>query len=307
MKNVISNPPPNLPTVALLGAGAMGAAIAERLLDQGFAVRVWNRTPGPATLLAKRGATAHARPDQAVDRADVVVTMLPTAEVVREVMLNQGTVDFLRPGTVWAQMGTIGVEATESLAAEVGRAHSDISFVDAPVSGSREPARNGRLVILASGPGRAQSIVEPVFQALGRPVWLGEAGKGSRIKLVLNTWLAFEVEAAAEVAALADRLGVTDTALREVVAGGPLASGVALAKLTKMESADFSTDFSLEWALKDLDLARASAGVGVIPVAGTIAERWRSLVSAGYGQLDISAARKDLGPSRAAATREHAS
>jgi 3-hydroxyisobutyrate dehydrogenase len=307
MQNSTSTPPPDRPTIALLGAGAMGAAIAERLLDQGFAVRVWNRTPGPATRLAERGATAYAGPDQAVDRAGVVVTMLPTADVVKEVMLEQRTLDFLRPGTIWAQMGTIGVEATESLAAEVERAYPDITFVDAPVSGSREPARSGRLVILASGPGRAQSIVEPVFQALGRPVWLGEAGTGSRIKLVLNTWLAFEVEAAAEVAALADRLGVTPAALREVVAGGPLASGVALAKLAKMESADFSPDFSLEWALKDLDLASASAGDGVIPIAGTIAERWRGLVSAGYGPLDISAARMDLGPSRVAAPREHAS
>jgi 3-hydroxyisobutyrate dehydrogenase len=307
MQNVTSTSPPDRPTVALLGAGAMGAAIAERLLDQGFAVRVWNRTPGPATRLAERGATAYARPDQAVDRADVVVTMLPTADVVRDVMLQQRTLDFARPGTVWAQMGTIGVEATESLAAEVERAYPDITFVDAPVSGSREPARSGRLLILASGPDRAQSIVEPVFQALGRPVWLGEAGKGSRIKLVLNTWLAFEVEAAAEVAALADRLDVTHAALRDVVTGGPLASGVALTKLAKMESADFSPDFSLEWALKDLDLARASAGDGVIPVAGAIAERWRSLVSAGYGPLDISAARMDLGPSHVAATREHAS
>ncbi len=120
---------------------------------------------------------------------------------------------------------------------------ANISFglsipIDAPVSGSREPARTGRLVILASGPAGARSILEPVFQALGRPVWLGEAGAGSRLKLVLNTWLAFEVEAADEVAALADRLGVAHTALREAVAGGPLASGVATAKLAKMERGD---------------------------------------------------------------------
>ena len=204
----ITNTPPPRPTVAILGAGAMGAAMGERLLEQGFAVHVWNRTPGPAARLAERGAMAHARPDQAVDRADVVVTMLPTADAVKEVMLEQRTLNFIRPGAVWAQMGTIGVEATETLRSEVARAYPDVAFVDAPVSGSREPARSGRLVILASGPLGARSIVEPVFQALGRPVWLGEAGAGSRMKLVLNTWLAFEVEAAAEVAALADRLGV---------------------------------------------------------------------------------------------------
>ena len=297
-----TNTPPPRPTVAILGAGAMGAAFAERLLDQGFAVAVWNRTPGPAATLAQRGATAHVKPDQAVDRADVVVTMLPTADAVREVMLEQRTLNFIRPGAVWAQMGTIGVEATETLRTEVEREFPDVAFVDAPVSGSREPALSGRLVILASGPSRALPIIEPVLEALGRPVWLGEAGAGSRMKLVLNTWLAFEIEAAAEVAALADRLGVAHSALREVVAGGPLASGVALTKLAKMESGDYSPDFSLEWALKDLDLAQAAtAGGEVTPVAEAIAERWRRLVTAGYGHLDISAARKGLGTAMAAA------
>jgi 3-hydroxyisobutyrate dehydrogenase len=126
-------------------------------------------------------------------------------------------------------------------------------------------------------------------------VWLGEAGAGSRMKLVLNTWLAFEVEAAAEVAALADQLGVAHTALREAVAGGALASSVAMTKLAKVESGDYSPDFSLEWALKDLDLAEAAAGANVMPVAGSIAERWRRLVAEGYGRLDVSAARLDLG------------
>jgi len=301
----ITNTPTPRPTVALIGLGTMGAGIAERLLDQGFAVNVWNRTSGPAARLAERGAMAHARPDQAVDRADVVVTMLPTADSVKEVMVEQRTLDFIRPGAVWAQMGTIGVEATETLASEVASAYPDVAFVDAPVSGSREPARDGRLLILASGPARARPIAEPVFQALGRPVWLGEAGAGSRMKLVLNTWLAFEIEAAAGGAALADRLGVAHTALRETVAGGPLASGVAMTKLAKMESGDYSPDFSLEWALKDLDLARAAAGVEVTPVADSIAERWRLLVAEGYGHLDISAARKGLGSELAAAANGH--
>src|ERR1700704_5602669 len=101
------------PTVALIGLGTMGAGIAERLLDQGFAVAVWNRTPGPAARLAERGATAHATPDQAVALADVVLTLLPTADAVKEVMLEQRTLNAIRPGAVWAQMGTIGIEATE--------------------------------------------------------------------------------------------------------------------------------------------------------------------------------------------------
>ena len=291
-----------LPTVTVLGAGAMGSAMAERLLDQGFTVGVWNRTFGPAARLAQRGAMAYPTPDAAAANAVIVLTMLPTADTVKEVMLEHRALTSMRPGAVWIQMGTIGVEATESLRSQVASGRSNVLFVDAPVSGSREPARTGRLVVLASGPAGSKSIVQPVFEALGRPVWLGEAGAGSRMKLVLNTWLAFEVEAAAEVAAVADRLGVTHAALRETVAGGALASGVAMTKLAKIDSGDYSSDFSLEWALKDLDLAHSAAGSDSMPVGASIAERWRRLVAEGYGRLDISAARKDLGAEPAART-----
>ena len=286
----------------------MGTAMAQRLLDRGFPVDVWDRAAGPSAALAERGATAHPEAAQAVAGAQVVLTMLATGDAVTDVMLHAGTVDALRPGAVWAQMGTIGLEATERLIAEVVHRRPDVAFVDAPVSGSREPARSGRLLILASGPDGAQSSLEPVFGALGqRTLWLGPAGTGSRLKLVLNTWLAFEIEAAAEASALAAGLGVPQNALVEAVTGGPLASAAAMTKLAKMESGDYSADFSLEWALKDLDLAMAAAGAAVVPVAGAIAERWRRLVAQGQGRLDIAAARLGLdagaGPQERPASR----
>jgi len=302
----MTNTPSPHPSVTVLGAGAMGAAIAERLVEQGFEVGVWNRSFGAAAKLAEHGVRAYARPQDAVAAAGVVLTMLPTADVVNEVMLEGGVIDAMEPGSVWAQMGTIGVAATEFLRSQVAARRPNILFVDAPVSGSRQPARTGSLVVLASGSAAARSKSQPVFEALGRVVWLGEAGAGSRMKLVLNTWLAFEVEAAAEVAALADRLGVSHAALRETVAGGALASGVATTKLAKMDSGDFSSDFSLAWALKDLDLANAAAGVESMPVAAAIADRWRRLVAEGYGHLDISAARKDLAPDQVAPNGEKA-
>ena len=282
-------------SVAVLGLGTMGGGMARRLLEKGFAVGVWNRTPGAVAALTAAGATAHAHAGQAVASADIVLTMLPTADAVSEVMLRGGVLDAVRPGATWAQMGTIGIEATERLAAEVARRRPDVTFVDAPVSGSREPARTGRLVILASGPDRTQAILEPVFAALGqRTVWLGPAGRGSRMKLVLNTLLAFEIEAVAEVDALASKLGVPYADLVQIVAGGPLASTVEMTKLAKMEGGDHSADFSLEWALKDLDLALNASGVETTPVVMVIAERWRELVQEGYGRLDVSAARLGL-------------
>jgi 3-hydroxyisobutyrate dehydrogenase len=287
--------PNTRPRVAVLGVGTMGDAMARRLLEEGFGVEVWNRSPGPAAALAEAGATAHADAVQAVAQADILLTMLATADAVSEVVLHGGVLEVLRPGAIWVQMGTIGVGATERLATEAARRRPDVAFVDAPVSGSRQPARAGRLVILASGTEAVQATLEPVFASLGqRTVWLGPAGRGSRMKLVANALLAFEIEAVAEVDALASRLDVPYADLVKVLEGGPLASAVEMSKLAKMESGDDSAEFSLEWALKDLDLALAASGSETTPVVMAIAERWRHLVGEGYGRLDVSAARLGL-------------
>lgn len=283
------------PKIALLGTGIMGAGMAERLVDLGFTVDVWDRTPTATAQLAERGAGTHEAARDAVRSADVVITMLATGAAVADVMLNQGVLMAMPEGAIWVQMGTIGVEGTERLIAEVASRRTQVSFVDAPVSGTRDPARNGQLTILASGPDLAQATLQPVLEALGqRVLWVGRAGMGSRLKLVLNTWLAFEVEAAAEASATADRLGVPYETLLRAVQGGPLASATALARLAKMEGSDHSPQFPLEWALKDLDLVAEAIGRDAIPVAGAIAERWRALVSHGVGRLDVSAARLGL-------------
>ena len=283
------------PLVALMGTGIMGAGMAARLLNEGFTVDVWDRTPAVAAPLAEQGATAHGDPADAVRRAGVVITMLPTGSAVADVMLHRNVLEAMTRDGVWAQMGTIGIEATERLIGETAKRRPDVAFVDAPVSGTREPARSGQLTILASGPDRARGPLDPVFTSLGQHVlWLGPAGLGIRLKLVLNTWLAFEVEAAAEASAIADRLGIPYEVLRAAAEGGPVASGTAMARLAKMETGDHSAQFPLEWALKDLDLVQAEVGPDSAPVAAAIAERWRGLVSQGLGRLDASAARYGL-------------
>src|SRR5438445_186453 len=140
-------------------------------------------------------------------------------------------------------------------------------------------------------PGQVIALTKHGATARAKPTG---AGTASRLKLVLNAWLAFEIEAAAEASALAERLGVPYAVLADAVVGGPLASATALTKLAKMERGDYSADFSLEWALKDLDLALAASGAETTPVVMAIAERWRHLVAQGHGHFDISAARLGL-------------
>jgi len=122
------------------------------------------------------------------------------------------------------------------------------------------------------------------------------------MKLVLNTWLAFEVEAAAEISALAAHLGIATDVLSDAVANSPLVSPFAAAKLAKMQAADDQPDFSLGWALKDLELAQTAAGPARIPIAGAIVERWKTLVNRGLGGLDVSAARLGLADEQKTAT-----
>jgi 3-hydroxyisobutyrate dehydrogenase len=210
-------------------------------------------------------------------------------------MIDQGVLQAMAPQSTWLQMATIGSVASEQLAALTTSTRPDVTFVDAPVSGSREPAESGQLVILASGPESTHERLGPIFDALGKStVWLGPAGVGSQMKLVLNTWLAFQIECAAESLALLEHFRVPTEQLVEILSESPLASPYALAKVQKMIAADYRPDFSLELALKDLTLVESDAGEGPVPIASAIAERWRGLVANGAGALDVAAAHQGL-------------
>ncbi len=194
--------------------------------------------------------------------------MLPTFDVVNSVIaFDGGVVDDFAQGCVWAQMGTIGVDQTITTRDRLAAQRPDVVFVDAPVSGSKGPAEQGQLLILASGPKAAAEALAPVFAAIGRKtVWLGEAGKGSQLKLIVNAYMSILIEGVAEALELADRLGIRHEQLEEVIEGGPLDAPIADAKLHKMDQGDFAAEFPLEWALKDVDLAISAAQGGDLPL-----------------------------------------
>jgi 3-hydroxyisobutyrate dehydrogenase len=282
-----------MPRVAVIGAGTMGGAMAVRLLGAHLNVDVWSRGPLPA--LVDLGATSHKDVRDAVAKADVVVTMLPTADVTTAVMFDAKGLEAMRRDAIWIQMATIGPNATESIAARARTQRPDVTFIDAPVSGSKGPAEAGQLLILASGDEAHRPLLDRVFAVIAkRTMWLGAVGAGSRMKLILNTWLAFQIEGAAEAASLASRLGVGSPALLDALGDSPLSSPYALAKLERILDADFRPDFSLDLALKDLDLVGADAGTDAAPIAAAIAKRWHQLVANGASGLDVSAAAMGL-------------
>jgi hypothetical protein len=129
-----------MPRIAVIGTGTMGTAMALRLLGAGMEVDVWSRHAASTRPLTVAGATAHKEASEAVQRAAVTITMLPNAEITADVMVKGNVIHAMAPDSIWIQMATIGADATERLAAETQHRRPDLVFVDAPVSGSRDPA-----------------------------------------------------------------------------------------------------------------------------------------------------------------------
>jgi 3-hydroxyisobutyrate dehydrogenase len=282
--------------VAVLGIGAMGHGMADSALRAGIPVIVWDRRVEAARDLAGRGAQVAASAAEAARRAGIVVTMVTDADAVISIARDQGMLAALAPGAIWAQMGTIGLAGIDAVAALVSAERPDVTLLDAPVSGSRDPAEHGQLTIFASGPGEARSRVAPLFGALGqRTVWAGGTGAGTRLKLVNNTWLAFGNEAVAASVALAHRLGLETGTVADALSGGPLVSPWQAAKLDRIAEGEFSAQFALSLALKDVHLALEAAGDGRLPVLASLAGEWQRAVDQGLGGQDLTVVTQVVG------------
>jgi len=275
--------------VAMLGVGAMGHGMATSALRAGIPTIVWNRTPQATRDLAELGAEVAPSAADAARRAAIVVTMVTDTDAVISIALDEGMLAALAPGTIWAQMSTIGVAGIEHVAALVDKERPDIALVDAPVSGSKDPAEHGELTIFASGPDEARAPVTPLFDALGRrTIWVGAAGTGTRLKLVNNTWLAFSAEAVAAAVALARRLGLDTETVVDALAGGPLVSAWQAAKLQRILNGDFSAQFALSLALKDVHLALEAADGDRLAALNCLADEWQVAVDHGLGDQDLT-------------------
>jgi 3-hydroxyisobutyrate dehydrogenase len=275
--------------VAVLGIGAMGHGMADSALRAGIPVIVWDRRAAATRDLAGRGAQVAASPAEAARQAAIVVTMVTDADAVLSIARDQGMLGALGPGAIWAQMSTIGVAGIDAVAALANAERPDVMLLDAPVSGSRDPAERGELTIFASGPGEARARVAPLFGALGqRTIWAGEAGAGTRLKLVNNTWLAFASEAVATSVALAHRLGLATGTVVDALSGGPLVSPWQAVKLARIASGEFSAQFALSLALKDVHLALDAAGEGQLEVLACLAGEWQRAVDQGLGGQDLT-------------------
>lgn len=275
------------PVVAVLGTGAMGGAMACNVAARGLPVRVWNRTweraDGLRDVARVAGTVA-----EAVEGADVVITMLWDVAAVAEVM--EEARGHIGEQSVWLQQSTVGLEGSARLVELAEDLH--VTYVDAPVLGTKKPAEDGQLVILASGPVQARALVQPVLDAIGsRTQWIGEKQEASRLKLVVNAWVATCIEGIADSLALARDLGLEPTLFLEAVAGGAVDSPYIQSKGPAMLSRSFQPSFTLSGALKDVDLIldaaeRSGTDLGLMP---GVRNHLARAVEAGHGDLDMAA------------------
>jgi 3-hydroxyisobutyrate dehydrogenase len=272
-------------TVAFLGTGIMGFPMARNLAAAGFDVRAWNRTREKAAPLAERGVTVVGTPAEAAESADVLVTMLAHADAVTE------SVRDVRDVPVWAQMSTVGLEATDSLTA-LADEHG-MAYVDAPVLGTKKPAEEAQLVVLAAGPADVREQLDPIFAAVGRETrWLGHApGAATRLKVVLNHWILALTENIGETVAFSRALGVDPALVLGAVEGGAMDSPYLQLKGSAILDEAFDASFPLRLAVKDSDLvleAGREAGIE-LPLIEVARRQFERAIELGHGDKDMVA------------------
>jgi 3-hydroxyisobutyrate dehydrogenase len=277
-------------TIAVLGTGIMGAPMARNLGAAGFTVQAWNRTIEKAKPLAGDGVVICASPQEAAADAEFVLTMLADVDAVASVVGSDDGPFTGEAPPVWLQMSTVGLDGTERLASFA--ADRGVPFVDAPVLGTREPAEKAALTVLASGDDNLRERVQPVFDAVGsRTLWLGPVGQGTRLKLVVNSWVLALTSATAEAIGLAQGLGLDPQRFLDTIEGGPLDAKYAHLKGDAMIRREFPPAFPVDGAAKDARLiVEAADAVGVrVRVAAAVAALMQAAAEAGYGRDDMAA------------------
>jgi 3-hydroxyisobutyrate dehydrogenase len=261
--------------------------MAANLARAGHDVRVWNRTHERAE--AVQGAHAAEDVATAVDGAEAVITILADGGAVEDVARE--ALPAMRDDAIWLQMSTVGIAATERLAALAEE--RGVAFVDAPVLGTKQPAEQGELIVLASGPGDARERGAPVFDAVGsKVVELGDAGEGTRLKLVLNAWLMTLVAGLAETVAFAEAIGIDPKLFLETIDGNPVGPQYAQIKGKLMTEREFPPSFTLELARKDVGLVLEAAerhyfAAQLGPAVAHVLDR---ALERGHGSEDMAAA-----------------
>jgi 3-hydroxyisobutyrate dehydrogenase-like beta-hydroxyacid dehydrogenase len=277
--------------LGFVGLGLMGQPMALNLLKGGHALTVWNRTAAACAPLREAGAVVAAKPAEVAAACDITFAMLAGPEAAMAVACGpEGIGEGLGAGRGYVDMSTVDAATSARIAAAV--VARGARFLEAPVSGSRQPAEQGALIILAAGDPSLYQDAAPALDLLGKKrLYLGEVGRGAQMKLIVNQVMGGMMTAFCEGLTVAGAAGLQPADLLEVLDAGALANPMFRGKGPRMLAGDFAVAFPLKHMGKDLRLARALAvGMGAcLPALAAADDSFARALAAGDGELDFSA------------------
>ena len=277
--------------IGFMGLGIMGSAMAGNLLKAGFPVTVYNRSRDKSEILAGQGAKAAAHPRELTENSEVIIAMVTGPEALEELIWGaDGAAEAFTTEKVFINMSTVSPRYLRELAQEVEP--TGIRFIDAPVSGTKQPAEQGTLVILAGGRQETIKELEPVFLAMGQKViYCGEVGQGSMMKMFINLLVGVMMEGLAEIINFGRLGGLTLEAMLETVFSGAMNSPMFQLKAANLEKKEYPAAFPLKHLAKDLKFIVDTAYdlKAPVPTALTLLQLFEVGVARGWGDEDISA------------------
>ncbi len=282
------------PKVGFMGLGIMGAAMATNVHKAGFPLMVYNRSADKSERFAELGVGVASSPKSLAHATDVVILMVTGPEAVNGLLFGlEGAVESLNKKKTLINMSSVSPAYTRDLAQRL--APTGCAFIDAPVSGTKKPAEEGTLIILAGGDKARVDEVTPIFSAMAKKVvYCGEAGLGSMMKMTINLLLGLMMAGFSEVVHYGLQGGLALDAILDVVLSGPLACGLYQVKSQMIRDSDFPAQFPLKHMTKDakyiVDTAYDTGAPA--PLGHLLLHLYRLGVSQGLGDADFAAIAK---------------
>ncbi|WP_299605645.1 NAD(P)-dependent oxidoreductase [uncultured Aquimarina sp.] len=277
--------------IGFIGLGIMGSRMAANLQKKGYDLVVYNRTKEKAKHLLQNGATWATSPKEVAKETDVIITMLSTPEVVREVAIgNQGFLSSLKDNSIWLNCSTVNPSFTKEM--DIISKEFRVRYLDAPVAGTKAPAENGELLFLVGGDTASVNEVSPLLTIMGKKtLHLGKVGKGAAMKMLINQLLGQSMVAFAEAMVMGEAMELEKETLFNVLLNTPVVAPFISNLRQKLENSDYEANFPLKWIQKDLHLSSISAYENNVaaPNLNSTKEIFAQAKQQGYGNLDFSA------------------
>jgi 3-hydroxyisobutyrate dehydrogenase-like beta-hydroxyacid dehydrogenase len=289
--------------VGFMGLGIMGSAMAANILKAGYPLTIYNRTVAKAEPLARLGAQVAASPKALAQEAEIIIAMVTGPEALYELLFGpEGAAEAFGPEQVFINMSSVSPSFTLELGKEL--APRAIRFVDAPVSGTKKPAEEGTLVILAGGNRQRVQDLEPLFLTMGKKViYCGGVGRGSMMKMFINLLLGLMMEGFAEAINFGRLGGLDLEAMLDTVSSGAMNAPMFQLKAPNLRDRNYPAAFPLKHLAKDAKFVLDTAyELGApVPAGQMLLHLYRLGVAKGWGDEDISAIAKvleDLSPTK---------